>query len=62
MLLGVPVLVGLYLAARRRVVDMLRERARRAEADRYAAADLDAEPQDDTITLATHLRKSLDEN
>ncbi|MFF0154010.1 hypothetical protein [Micromonospora sp. NPDC005203] len=38
-LLGVPVLLGLYLAARRRMVDMLRERARWAEADRYAAAE-----------------------
>jgi signal transduction histidine kinase len=53
-LLGVPVLFGLYLAARRRMVNMLRERARWAEADRYAAAERAAAGERDRLTAEMH--------
>lgn len=53
-LLGVPVLLGLYLAARRRMVNMLRERARWAEADRYAAAERAAAGERDRLTAEMH--------
>ena len=53
-LLGVPVLLGLYLAARRRLVNMLRERARWAEADRYAAAERAVAGERDRLTAEMH--------
>ncbi|MEV4213707.1 histidine kinase [Micromonospora sp. NPDC049662] len=53
-LLGVPVLAGLYLAARRRMINMLRERARRAEADRYAEAERAAAGERARLTAEMH--------
>ena len=53
-LLGVPVLLGLYLAARRRMVNMLRERARWAEADRYAEAERAAAGERARLTAEMH--------
>jgi signal transduction histidine kinase len=53
-LLGIPGLLGLYLRARRRLVDMLHERARRAEADRYAAAERAAARERDRLAADMH--------
>jgi signal transduction histidine kinase len=53
-LLGVPVLFGLYLAARRRLVTMLRERARWAEADLYATAERAVADERDRLTAEMH--------
>ncbi|WFE65984.1 ATP-binding protein [Micromonospora sp. WMMD714] len=53
-LLGVPVLLGLYLAARRRTVDMLRERARWAEADRHAEAERAVADERARLTVDLH--------
>ncbi|MGC4868498.1 sensor histidine kinase [Micromonospora sp. DT53] len=53
-LLGVPVLLGLYLAARRRMVNLLRERARWAEADRHAAAERAVAGERDRLTAEMH--------